>query len=310
MDTGTTLRRLESIRILQTASTVEYELILEEICSTTSCEDSQAVANALYQQVTDELRQVIDSGAFTTMLQQNAQALSVDALLSTAVGSGDFGSVVVAILGLLTNWYPDWVRGGYCVNDGNEPLYMSLNPTAWLYSTRAECCGRYFNYEYIDCMGNSLAPSGLFYPNWEGNEFLCLSDGNEPSYMRNKPDTWLYPDIESCCQRYYGWAFNDCVVASGGMSMSSSTRKWYANFQINICVQDCIVDAVDPTCGGLAKSSDQLFETPDSCCEVKLSWVARSVCVDESNHDLVTGSSQWYVDYEVRFLIFVSPQIF
>ena len=39
------------------------------------------------------------------------------------------------------NWYPDWSGSNTgCVADGNEPIYMTLDPSLWMYDTLSECC--------------------------------------------------------------------------------------------------------------------------------------------------------------------------
>ena len=38
-------------------------------------------------------------------------------------------------------YYPDWLgTSDICVNDGNEPAYMSQNPIMWMHSTLEACC--------------------------------------------------------------------------------------------------------------------------------------------------------------------------
>mmetsp|Transcript_20570 Transcript_20570/g.42774 ORF Transcript_20570/g.42774 Transcript_20570/m.42774 type:complete len:639 (-) Transcript_20570:133-2049(-) len=290
-----------SSRRLQDSALIEYEIILEEICSTSKCDDSQAVANALYQSVTQEMRASIDDGSLTTAIVQSAQAsgADADALLAAAVESGDFGEVVTTIIGLLGDFYPDWSGGGYCLNDGNEPDYMKLNPSLWVYSTRSSCCTRYYSYAYNDCMGSDAVPSGKYYPDWDQNqESRCVSDGQEPDYMASNPTAWMYDSAEECCTRYYSWDLGACVTNSGGTAVESATRKWYVLDGEEKCVQDCEVNASEPTCGGLANPWDSLFASSSDCCSQKVSWVSLNVCDATSQGQTPTGSSKWYVDWD------------
>ena len=72
-------------RALQ-GSQVDYELILEELCDTGTCDDSQAIADALYDDVSANMQVKIDSGEF----QQALQDSGVASLSAAAVNSGDF----------------------------------------------------------------------------------------------------------------------------------------------------------------------------------------------------------------------------
>ena len=97
-------------------------------------------------------------------------------------------------------YYPDWSPGGTgCVNDGNEPAYMSANPSWYLYSTLDDCCTTYFGWNYDGCMGNvrGTCVKALFYPDWEGTNEGCVDDGNEPPYMR---DNYVY--YSECCRQW------------------------------------------------------------------------------------------------------------
>lgn len=125
---GFSLRRLESREL--SVATVEYETLLEEICSNSDCSNADAVAEALYEQATDAMRDEIDSGAFASSVQAAASAENLNTLLSAAVQSNDFGAVVLALLGTIQTliYYPDWENGsvGYCANDGASLFHFIL----------------------------------------------------------------------------------------------------------------------------------------------------------------------------------------
>lgn len=120
VNSGTTLRSrsLES-RNLEVAL-VDYEILLEELCSTSACSNVDEVANALYLKATDSMKAEIDNGRFVELVQQSAAAANVDALLAIAVESNDFSEVVLTIVGALSIFYPDWENQGYCKNDGKS----------------------------------------------------------------------------------------------------------------------------------------------------------------------------------------------
>lgn len=116
---GFSLRRLES-RELSVAA-VEYEALLEQICSTSGCSDADTVAQQLYNQATDAMRAEIDNGNFASSVQTAAATQNINALLAVAVTTSDFSSVVLNVLGLSSIWYPDWENNiGKCINDGKS----------------------------------------------------------------------------------------------------------------------------------------------------------------------------------------------
>ena len=112
-----TLRRLTDRR-LDGDIDIGYEITLEQICATQTCDDAQELANALYSSVTESMMEEIDSGAFATALEATAQ--EQNKALVIAVAGASFDELVVAILGLLSVWYPMWIDGQFCKNDGNE----------------------------------------------------------------------------------------------------------------------------------------------------------------------------------------------
>ena len=84
-------------------------------------------------------------------------------------------------------FYPDWSpNGSGCNNDGEQPNYMTKNPSDYLFSTLDSCCSTYFNWNYDTCMG--LLPGEcareLYYPDWNGSNEKCIADGNEPQYSK------------------------------------------------------------------------------------------------------------------------------
>jgi len=271
------LRRLS--RKLQTSLLVAYELVIEAICSTSDCSDAQEVANQIYKQVTDDLRDAIQDGTIVSSLQESSDSLAT--LLATATTTGDFSKVVVPILALLYDWYPVWKGpSNTCKNDGNEPRYMKVFAT-YYESSLDGCCERYFSWDIYTCKGNSAtAPIG-FYPNWGKSGTKCLNSTQTtstiPDHMMQNPEYWLDSDIEACCERHYNWVFSDCISLSGGSSSSTATGNWYVDWSMEKCVKDCS-DSSDANCGGFAKTWDALYSTSSDCCEKRLWYIERDEC--------------------------------
>lgn len=278
---------------------IEYEIALEELCSTQTCDNAQEISNALYASVTEEMRTEINSGKFATVLKETAA--EQDVIVEVAVGESNFEELVVVVLALASpaTWYPVWTNGNYCSNDGEQPIYMKHNSAAWLYNTREGCCSRYYSYAFSLCMGVENTGAIGYYPAWDGSE-MCVNDSSVPDYMRNKPSSWVYQDIESCCVRYYSYVYADCVTKSGGSSSAIATLKWYVNHVDEICQQDCTTGG---SCGGALPVWKTSFETAASCCKDTLSWIATSVCENRSNLQPVIGTSRWYVDHALHHCV-------
>lgn len=75
--------------------TIEYEIIVEEICNSGDCKARHENANDLYDQVVGSLKDETESGEFSRSLQANAVEASVMFLSHATVGSSDFGRFVV-----------------------------------------------------------------------------------------------------------------------------------------------------------------------------------------------------------------------
>eukprot|EP00956_Cyclotella_meneghiniana_P037575 scaffold140773_cov63-Cyclotella_meneghiniana.AAC.2 len=128
--TGFSFRRL-IVRNLSEA-TVEYEILLEEICSNDGCSDADTAAQALYKQATDAMREAIDSGAFATAVISDADSANVNALLEIAVASSDFSSVILNLVGLIFSESPSSEPSGTpsCTpSSAPTPLLASISST-------------------------------------------------------------------------------------------------------------------------------------------------------------------------------------
>lgn len=174
-------RRLLSLDLL----VIEFELVIEAICSSSSCADAEAIANDIYSQVTGELKAAIDGGSLVDDLR--AVSGDLDTLLGTASASGDFSDVVVPILALLSVWYPDWGHQKHtCRNDGKQPLYMKTTGSYYEQSL-ADCCQRFFSWQMSSCMGSESGeeiPTG-YYPAWAEMDPKCVNASKSmPGYMR------------------------------------------------------------------------------------------------------------------------------
>lgn len=197
-------------------------------------------------------------------------------------------------------YYPDWEGVDTCIMDGNEPDYMRANSEGfYLFVELADCCKIHYSWDFDNCVGIDLIPSGLYYPDWEGDNEGCKNDGGEPSYMVNDPTAWMYETLEKCCEERYSWDKDSCLGA-GISTPTAGSNNWYVDYYENgsTCVQDC--DGAVP-CGGRANSWDTLYKSAKVCCEKQLSWIPVATCeAKSSGGTAIAGSNQWYVDWDKK----------
>merc|ERR1712194_335289 len=91
-------------------------------------------------------------------------------------------------------WYPDWEGSNAgCVNDGNEPKYMT-----------------------------ALQNVGLYYPDFAGSKDICVTGGGQPTYMNNSPSIWMHETLKECCTTNYNYNLKECIE-SGSTGTATTT---------------------------------------------------------------------------------------
>jgi hypothetical protein len=68
--------------------------------------------------------------------------------------------------------------------------------------------------------------TGLFYPDWEGENEGCVDNGMEPYYMTRNPYGYLFNTQEDCCKEHYSWDYKTCMGIKTG-----SGDKWYPDWE-------------------------------------------------------------------------------
>lgn len=170
-------------------------------------------------------------------------------------------------------WYPDWEgsnRG--CLRDGNEPFYMTQNPAGFVFSSKEDCCDEHFSWGKAACMGGiggtsiahgeaSLHSGDKYYADWESGDETCKNDGAAPEYMIENDGTWLFDDLDKCCETFFNWKEAECK--SNGSRVG--TNKWWIDWNTFKCVKDC---ESGTDCGGFADFYGQnfLYTTKEDCC--------------------------------------------
>ena len=118
-------------------------------------------------------------------------------------------------------------------------------------------------------MCNSVEPgpsSNKYFPNWNGNEYVCLVDDGTRIVPESAP---LYPDLGSCCDFNYSWNLAQCYAADG------PSGKFYPNLDGDnfLCFQDVDSDAETLPFGA------PVYDDRSSCCEAQFPW-ARDECIN------------------------------
>lgn len=235
------------------------------------------------------------------LLGQYLQGPSLDSIIAdifneiTTNGSTQTLSSITAIYYEFINsfirglglYYPAW--GGSrdtCINDGNQPDYMNLQPDLWMTESLIDCCLTYYGWIPDECVmqnaeatiisgsdSASIADStaNLYYPDWTGTN-TCTT-GDAPGYMKRQPEIWMYSTLEDCCKAYYDWDEGDydaCVSIAGGVVPTQvPVDGWYVKWDSFTCVRNC--EGASP-CGGIRKKWNVLHQTQKICCSEHLWW--------------------------------------
>jgi hypothetical protein len=109
-----------------------------------------AAASSISNSVATTMTTSMSSGSFLTLLSTAlVQTSAFDASVTTCfVVWGNTESQPQTAVGGAAGtgrFYPDWENNsGTCLEDGNEPLYMANDATAWLSDSLIECCLRFY----------------------------------------------------------------------------------------------------------------------------------------------------------------------
>mmetsp|Transcript_10322 Transcript_10322/g.22982 ORF Transcript_10322/g.22982 Transcript_10322/m.22982 type:complete len:597 (-) Transcript_10322:109-1899(-) len=198
-------------------------------------------------------------------------------------------------------WYPDWSGADQgCANDGNEPNYMTNNPSAYMYSELSDCCTKHYNWIYDTCMygdissGSGGVGTGLYFPDWLGMDICELdNDGSvAPDYMSSNPNGWMKSTLDDCCMSYYQWNYDVCF--GNGGTTSAASWLYYPNWSGG--TNECLDDGNQPAYMTNYQSM-HMHTTLESCCEFNYSWDI-DTCMAGSGV-VATGISRWYINWNI-----------
>jgi len=275
---------------------VAYEVTETFICRVASCNSEQdtAAASSIVDSITDSLTTSIESGSFVSVLSSNIMSApsSLDASITTCLvawGVVDEPTMEVAQPEGTGIYYPDWVgESATCLQDGQQPLHMDLDPSLWLYDSLEGCCDRYFSgWNKNKCMNKR--GSGLWYVKdatgkcavdcEEGNGSIC--GGLAAPFSDD-----LFADPKSCCESKLNWLLTEfCEADSLGDNCYCGTGKWYRGDTAgsDVCVRDCDESCGGSTCGGIIEHSHVvLHDSAEACCTSEYEWMETELCATRS----------------------------
>ena len=140
--------------------------------------------------------------------------------------------------------------------------------STYYFKTGAE----HYKWKMDECMGLEVDGTGIYYPDWTGDNEACLNDRNEPQYMVQNPSIWMFSTLDECCEKYYSYNLATCT----GASASTGTTKFWIRWSDKKCVQDCVGPS---PCGGIAESWDTKYNTKAECCKENMSYDRRE-CIN------------------------------
>jgi len=154
--------------------------------------------------------------------------------------------------------------------------------------------------DFFVMQGNTIIRSKVYYPDW-GNKETCVADGNEPSYMKDNPDAWVFTTLKACCARYYGWNQANCEAsgASGtGVTGNNATMLWFpdwATSQSIKCIQNDNTTAAPDYMAN--NPTGWMKTTVTGCCERYFNWDLNKCLPNSGVVNATAGSGEWYVNW-------------
>ena len=224
------------LRLLQTnsAAVFVYDVLIEVSCDT-PCLDIEGIADSLNGAVMSAIEAAIQSGELISSLQQVAEIAHI---LDNVIMAFDTSTSTLGTTSPSIHFFPDFEgKSVTCLNTANPPTHM-IGDQKWFHNSLEECCEEHFPQVYHICAGSTVG----FYPDWSaGTAIKCSNDdGSIPIYMERSSGTFQHETIEDCCNHFYHWDMDGCIVQSGGKLATLAQNEWYVNWEKSICQQNCL----------------------------------------------------------------------
>ena len=167
-------------------------------------------------------------------------------------------------------FYPDWwsPNGSSCLNDGEQPHYMTINTGDYMTSTLHACCTKWFSWDFDNCIGSHPddCTKHLYYPDWHGGSGKCVADGDEPAYMNTNSHFYFFNNLEDCCKAFYLWDYSNCA---GVVADDETDSLYYPDWGDSAHI--CKSDGNQPAYMSQNPSS-WMFSTLEKCCKQHYWW--------------------------------------
>ena len=106
-------------------------------------------------------------------------------------------------------YYPDWEGANTgCLNDGNQPAYITSNPSLYMYSTLSECCKARYSWTLSTCdPSGSSGPTGS-----SGSALWCMSWSLGKCAQTCEFWDYTYATQSQCCSQRMWWDTAGCMA--------------------------------------------------------------------------------------------------
>ncbi|KAL3766197.1 hypothetical protein ACHAWO_013175 [Cyclotella atomus] len=163
---------------------------------------------------------------------------------------------------------------------GNEPVYMTENPTQYLFKTKAECRDEHYSWNKATCMGGSSASLA------SGTKYYAPTGPQDASRILDLQGPWITwqvappgssPTSIVAANSTHKFGHMQAGTSSSG-SASTASDEWYVVWSNPAkCVKNCVA-GTGTGCGGPAESWDTKYEFNPSAAalvsvmDTRLAW--------------------------------------
>ncbi|KAL7465898.1 hypothetical protein ACHAXS_006201 [Conticribra weissflogii] len=187
-----------------------------------------AIYNHLNYMFETDPAQVETMQSIESNIKSLAEAHFPDLVNGDDIKIASYQHISYSMIGLASNWYPDWGHSETCRNDGAEPVYMVDSPS-YITLTKEECCAKHYYWKLNDCLNeasnvvtvmapctprstspsssNQSIPKTGYYPDWSGGRNICTNDAIAPEYMQAWPEAWIFNTVDDCCSQVRSLSF-------------------------------------------------------------------------------------------------------
>jgi hypothetical protein len=163
--------------------------------------------------------------------------------------------------------------GGIKANTAGEQLFADA----------ASCCAAKFgwiNKDLCTAMGTG-GYTNKFYVDYSSNSCKqhCATGTANCGGTPSDKSVQMFDTAAACCSAKLSWvnkATCEAKSTGGTATPASGSNKWYIDWSISKCVQDCPSGG---SCGGLAESwENPEYTSWETCCAARLSWMKKEDC--------------------------------